>query len=70
MQTHAPRPDEVGALRTALAQLHEIVLDGLRHGFFDCSVSCEVVQGKKRRLVIRAGKSHQYTIAEHELDPN
>ena len=69
MQTHAPRPDEAGALRAALAQLQEIVLDGLRHGFFDCSVSCEVVQGKKRRLVIKAGKSHQFTIAEDELPP-
>ena len=65
MQTN----DEEGhrALDAALDRLRDIVLDGLRHGFFQCVVSCEVVNGKKRRLVIQAGKSHQYTIAEHEL---
>ena len=67
MQTPAPSPNDARALQAALARLQEIVLDGLRHGFFDCSVSCELVQGKKRRLVIRAGKSHQFTIPEDEL---
>ena len=54
----------------ALALLREIALDGLRHGFFDCLITCEIVNGRKRRLVIRAGKSHQFTIAEDELPPN
>ncbi len=67
MQTHDDRPDDAGTLQAALARLQELVLDGLRHGFFDCSVSCEVVQGRKRRLVIKAGKSHQFTIPEDEL---
>ena len=68
MPTHATRPDDADSLQAALARLREIVLDGLRHGFFECSVSCEVINGKKRRLVIRAGKSHQFTIQEEELD--
>ena len=50
-----------------LDQLREIVLDDLRHGFFECAVSCEIVNGRKRRLVIRTGKSHQYTILETDL---
>lgn len=70
MQGQAPRPDDAGTLQAALARLQEIVLDGLRHGFFDCAVTCEVVNGKKRRLVIKAGKSHQFTIAEDEISPN
>ncbi len=56
-----------GNLEEALAILEEITLDGLRHGFFEIAVTCEVIQGKKRRLVIRAGKNHQFTIAEEEL---
>jgi len=50
-----------------LVLLREILEDGLRHGFFEFVVSGEIVKDKKRRLVIRAGKSHQFTIAEHEL---
>ena len=59
--------DRLQTLEAALDLLREIVLDGLRHGFFECAVSSEVVNGKKRRLIIRAGKSHQFTIAEDEL---
>ncbi len=59
--------ERLQTLEAALDLLREIVLDGLRHGFFECGVSSEVVNGKKRRLVIRAGKSHQFTIAEDEL---
>jgi hypothetical protein len=49
------------------ACLLEIVLDGLRHGFFDCAITCELVNDRKRRVVIKAGKSHQFTIREEEL---
>jgi len=67
MQTQAPTPGNPNTIEQVRAQLWEIVEDGLRHGFFEFAVSCEIVNEKKRRLVIRAGKSHQYTIAEHEL---
>ncbi len=67
MQTHVPRADNVSTLEIALAQLRRIIEDGVDHGFFECSVSCEVINGKKRRLVIKAGKSHQFTIAEDEI---
>jgi len=49
------------------ACLHEIVLDGLHHGFFDCVITCELVNAGKRRVVIKAGKSHQFTIREEDL---
>jgi hypothetical protein len=49
------------------ACLMEIVLDGLRHGFFDCVITCERVNEGKRRVVIKAGKSHQFTIREEDL---
>ena len=54
-------------LHRAHTRLWAIVVDGLRHGYFECTVSSEVINGKKRRLVIKAGKSDQFTIAEDEL---
>ena len=67
MQTQAPTPSSPTTFELALVQLREILEDGLRHGFFEFAVSCEIVKDKKRQLVIRAGKSHQYMIPEHEL---
>jgi len=57
-----------GGERDAMfACLHEIVVDGLRHGFFDCVITCELVNAGKRRVVIKAGKSHRFTIREEDL---
>ena len=54
-------------LSGALEKVEQEILDGLRHGFFECIVSCEIVTGQKRRLTIRAGKSHRFTISEDDL---
>ncbi len=56
-----------GQVREALDRLRGLVVDGLRHGFFDYSISCQIVNGGKRQLVIRAGKSHKFTIPEDDL---
>jgi hypothetical protein len=59
--------DLKGALGEAIKKLIEEIRDGLRHGFFHCEVNCEIVKGGKRRLTIKAGKSHQFIIREEEL---
>jgi hypothetical protein len=51
----------------ALAHLEKIVVDGLRHGFFEYTIACEIANNGKRQLMIRAGKSHKFTIPEEEL---
>ena len=56
-----------GQVREALDHLEGLVVDGLKHGFFDYSIVCEVGSGGKRQLVIRAGKSHKFTIPKHEV---
>ncbi len=56
-----------GQIREALDRLEGLVVDGLKHGFFDYSIACEIANGGKRQLVIRAGKSHKFTIAENEV---
>ena len=67
MHTLARMPETASTIEQVRAQLWEIVEDGLRHGFFEFAVSCEIVKDRRRRLVIRAGKSHQFTIPEDDL---
>jgi hypothetical protein len=42
--------------------------EGLRHGFFDLRVVCEMINGKKRRLTIKAGKNHRFTIPAEDIE--
>jgi hypothetical protein len=55
------------SLNEALRLLGRIVVDGLHHGFFEVTVSCELINEKRRRLLIKAGKSHHFVIAEEDL---
>ena len=61
------RPVACGQTAEALALLEKVFVDGLRHGFFDYSIQCEIGNHGKRHLVIRAGKAHKFTIPEDEL---
>ena len=56
-----------GQVRDALDRLEGLVVDGLKHGFFDYSIACEIGNGGKRHLVIRAGKSQKFTIPADEV---
>ena len=53
--------------REAFECLIQIVLDGVRHGYFRCAISSGIGKGNRRELVIEAGKSHKFTIPEEEL---
>ena len=69
--TNRPKPtpaspaDRSSARRSTAST--QIVVDGLRHGIFDCSIACEIGKGNRRELVIEAGKSHKFTIPEEEV---
>lgn len=71
LEEHGHHPDRRdgrgGQVREVLDRLRGLVVDGLKHGFFDFSISCEVGNKGRRELVIRAGKSHKFTIPEDEL---
>jgi len=56
-----------GQMREALDRLCGLVVDGLKHGFFEYTISCDVGSKGKRQLMIRAGKSHKFTIPEDNL---
>lgn len=53
--------------KEAMERIAEEVMTGLRHGHFEITVMAEIIKGKKRRLILRAGKSHQFIINEEEL---
>jgi len=53
--------------REAIDRLFQVVLEGLRHGHFRCSISSAMGKGNRREIVIESGKSHKFTIPEDEL---
>lgn len=56
--------DPVGNM---LERMDELVRDGLRHGFFEFTITCETGQGRRREVLIRAGKSERFIIPEHAV---
>ena len=63
-----PQPqDGLRQVDRALGKLREIVLQGLNHGFFECTVLSEIIGQQKRRLLIKAGHSFQFVIEADEL---
>jgi hypothetical protein len=54
-------------LQEALERIGQIVLDGLCHGHFRCSISSAIGKSNRRDLVVEAGKSHKFTIPVEEL---
>jgi len=54
-------------IRDLLQLLEELVLDGLQHGFFGYAIDGVIGPGGRRDVVIRAGKSHKFTIPEDDL---
>ena len=56
-----------GQLAEALMHLETVVVEGLRHGYFEYTITCEIGNGRKRHLVVRAGKAHKFTIPNEDL---
>lgn len=62
-----PAPADSGALEEVLAHLERLLAEGLRHGFFEFSIRCEVKSHRRRELIITAGKSHKFYISEEDV---
>lgn len=54
------------AIDHAIGRVVAEIRDGLRHGFFEFTVTCEIVGQERRRLTLRAGKSHQFLLPKEE----
>ena len=51
-----------------MGALKREVVAGLKHGFFEYSVSSEIIKGKKRRVIFKAGKTHSFVIEPEHLE--
>jgi len=64
---HEKRRAHRSELEAALDCLNTEIEEGLQFGFFDLTVKISIVSGEKRRMLIAAGKNHQFTIRKEEL---
>lgn len=55
------------SLTEAMAKVSEMILDGLRHGFFELRVTSEIREGKKRVLTVTSGKSFRYWVPQDQI---
>lgn len=63
--THLPNRGEFNDI---YAVVDKKIDEGLRHGFFEYSISCETGKGNKRHVIFKAGKSYKFTIPKEDLD--
>jgi hypothetical protein len=52
------------ALARVMSEIHE----GLRHGYFEYTLTCEMIGGQRRRLQLRAGKNYQFNLPADECE--
>lgn len=57
------------AVEGALARIVSEIHDGLHHGYFEFTLSCEITGQGRRRLLLRAGKTYQFLIPAEECEP-
>jgi hypothetical protein len=53
---------EGGELKAACEHMARELVDGVRHGFFEMTVTVEMMQSKKRFITIKAGKSYRFIV--------
>lgn len=49
-------------VRSALDLIENLVVEGIKHGHFDYSITREIGAGGRRLLIVKAGKSHKFSI--------
>ena len=54
-------------VKSALHLIEGLVLEGIRHGHFDYSLTCEMGNNGRRLLLVKAGKSHKFSILEEDI---
>jgi hypothetical protein len=54
-------------VRSALDLIESLLVEGIKHGHFDYSITCETGTGGRRLLIVKAGKSHKFAIMEPDV---
>ena len=50
------------SVRSALDLIEGLLVEGIKHGHFDYSLTCELGTKGRRLLIVKAGKTHKFTI--------
>jgi len=54
-------------VHSALDLIEKLLVEGIKHGHFDYSITCETGTGGRRLLIVKAGKSHKFSIMEQDV---
>jgi hypothetical protein len=54
-------------VRAALELIEALLVEGIKHGHFDYSIACETGTNGRRLLIVKAGKSHKFSIMEPDV---
>jgi hypothetical protein len=54
-------------MRSALDLIERLLVEGIKHGHFDYSITCETGIGGRRLLIVKAGKGHKFSIMEPDV---
>ena len=54
-------------VRLAIDLIERLLVEGIRHGHFDYTVTCETGKHGRRQLKVKAGKSHLISISESDI---
>lgn len=57
------------SLQMVFERLRQEILSGLKHGFFEFSLHGEIINGNKRRMMLKAGKTHKFIVPDEDI-PN
>ena len=49
-------------VRSALNLIEHLLVEGIKHGHFEYAVTCETGTNGRRLLIVKAGKSHKFSI--------
>lgn len=56
-------PHAESGLDVILSMVEREIREGVKHGFFDYEIKCETINGRKRSLTFKAGKSHRFILS-------
>jgi hypothetical protein len=54
-------------VRSSLDFIETLLVEGIKHGHFDYTVTCETGTNGRRLLIVRAGKSHRFSIMASDV---
>jgi hypothetical protein len=54
-------------VQSALDFIQRLLVAGIKHGHFDYSITCETGVAGRRLLIVKAGKTHKFSIVESEV---